>query len=42
MTPVLVALVTGLLVGFISGAWSGGAGRVWAIIFAPWVDGRKR
>lgn len=42
MTALVVALVVGLFVGFIAGAWSGGAGRVWSIVFAPWVEGRKR
>lgn len=36
MTPVLVALVAGLLVGGIVGIWIGLAGRVGRSVFEEW------
>lgn len=38
MTPVLVAGLTGLAVGAIVGVWTGGAGRVWRMVFAEYVQ----
>lgn len=38
MTATLFALLTGLLVGAIAGVWTGGAGRVWRMVFAEWIQ----
>jgi hypothetical protein len=41
MTPCLAALVAGLLVGGIVGAWLGATGRIWALLIRELVQGRK-